>query len=54
MFRASHFNIYLARARVMHEAVYVDYLEHPVPLLIWILSSFPLFIIWEVLMANAR
>ena len=30
------------------------YLEHLVPLLIWILTSCPFNIIWEVLLANAR
>ena len=55
MFRASHFNIKLTEAGVMHEAGYVDsYLEHLVPLLNWILTSCPFYIIWEVLLANAR
>ena len=62
MFRASHFNIKLTEAGVMHEAGYVDYLEHLVPLLIldiihlsiWIITSCPICIIWEVLLAIAR
>ena len=30
------------------------YPEHLVPLLIWILTSCPFYIIWSVLLANAR
>ena len=32
----------------------IFYLERFVPLLIWILTSFPFYIIWEVLLACAR
>ena len=49
-----HFNILLTEAGVMHEAGYVDYLEHLVPLLIQIFTSCLFFPIWEVLLANAR
>ena len=46
----------------MHEAGYVDYLEHLVPLPkldiiicpFWIITSCPYFIIWEVLLAITR
>ena len=50
-----HFNIKLAEAGVVRVAGYVDsYLEHLVPLLIWILTCCPFYIIWEVLLAYAR
>ena len=59
-----HINIKLTEAVVMHEAGYVDYLEHLVPLpnldihvihlSIWIITSCPICIIWEVLLAIAR
>ena len=52
--KSCHFDILLTEAGVMHEAGYVDYLEHIVPLLIWILTSCPFYIIWEVLLAYAR
>ena len=41
----------MTEAGVMHEAAYVDYLEHLVPFLIWILTTCPFYIIWEVLLA---
>ena len=46
--------MYISEAGVMHEVGYVGYLEHLVPLLNWILTSLPFYIIWEVLLANAR
>ena len=52
--KSCHYNILLTEVGVMHEAGYVDYLEHLVPLLIWILTSCPFYILWEVLLADAR
>ena len=50
-----HFNIYLTEMGVMHRTEYILlYLDHLVPLPIWIMTSCPFFINWEVLLANAR
>ena len=49
------FNIYLTEACVMHDTVYSLLLpEYLVLLFIWIIISYPFFIIWQVFLANAR
>ena len=51
--KSCHFNNLLTEAGVMHEAGYVDYLEHLVSLL-KLFTSCPFYIFWEVLLAIAR